>query len=236
MATDESFIKRFELEAKAMGMLRHPNCASVTDFGIDGYEPYVVMDLVAGAPLRSLIERERLSVTRAIDIVRQVLAGLAHAHAQGITHRDIKPDNIMIDSSPEFGDHVQILDFGLAKMREGATGFVVGTPDYMAPEQTLAQAVDARTDVYAVGVMLFEMLTGTKPFRADNAPEVMRMHREQPPPELHARVLEANYSAEIEAVVARALAKVPAERSTRIYRPGRRWCPPRPRRQSLQQQ
>lgn len=216
MATDESFIKRFELEARAMGMLRHPNCASVTDFGIDGYEPYVVMDLVAGVPLRSLIERERLSVTRAIDIVRQVLAGLAHAHEQGITHRDIKPDNIMIDSSPEFGDHVRILDFGLAKMREGATGlttgFVVGTPDYMAPEQTLAQAVDARTDVYAVGVMLFEMLTGTKPFRADNAPEVMRLHREQQPPELHARVPEADYSAEIEAVVARALAKVPAER------------------------
>jgi eukaryotic-like serine/threonine-protein kinase len=211
MASDDSFIKRFEIEAKAMAKLQHPNCTSVIDFGIDGEEPYVVMDLVSGESLRKLLDREPVSVTRAIEIIRQVLSGLAHAHAQGITHRDIKPDNIMVDtSSSQFGDQVRILDFGLAKMRENSgltAGFVVGTPAYMAPEQTMGNPVDERSDVYAVGVLLFEMLTGRKPFVADEAVEIIRMHRTEPPPRLAQVAPGASFSAALQAVVDRALAK-----------------------------
>ena len=216
MAADASFLKRFEIEARAMAKLQHPHCASVIDFGVEGKAPYVVMDLIAGTSLRALLDRESLPVARAIDITRQVLSGLAHAHEQGITHRDIKPDNIMVDASGAFGDQVRILDFGLAKLREGATGlttgFVVGTPDYMAPEQTMAESVDERTDVYAVGVLLFVMLTGRPPFRAETMGEVMRMHREAVPPRLATAAPDAAFSPALEDVVARALAKEPAQR------------------------
>lgn len=218
MAADASFLKRFDIEARAMAKLQHPHCASVIDFGVDGDAPYVVMDLISGVSLRTLLDSERLAVPRALDIIRQVLSGLAHAHEQGITHRDIKPDNIMVDSSSAFGDQVRILDFGLAKLRESTsgltTGFVVGTPSYMAPEQTMAEAVDERTDVYAAGVVLFEMLTGTPPFRADEMVEVLRMHREVPPPRLRDAAQDTIFSSELEAVIAQALAKKPAHRIT----------------------
>ncbi|ACY14428.1 serine/threonine protein kinase with TPR repeats [Haliangium ochraceum DSM 14365] len=216
MATDDGFLTRFAVEAQATGRLQHPNCAAVIDFGVVEREPYVVMDLVAGQPLRDLLDDERLSAGRALGIMRQILAGLAHAHEQGITHRDIKPDNIMVESGVAFGDQVCILDFGLAKVRESATGLtvgmVVGTPNYMAPEQTLAQPVDERTDVYAAGIVLFEMLTGEKPFRADTTPEILRMQRETPPPRLASFAGEGVFSDELEYVVARALAKAPAQR------------------------
>lgn len=218
MAADASFLKRFDIEARAMAKLQHPHCASVIDFGVDGDAPYVVMDLISGVSLRTLLDSERLAVPRALDIIRQVLSGLAHAHEQGITHRDIKPDNIMVDSSSAFGDQVRILDFGLAKLRESTsgltTGFVVGTPSYMAPEQAMAEAVDERTDVYAAGVVLFEMLTGTPPFRADEMVEVLRMHREVPPPRLRDAAQKTIFSSELEAVIAQALAKKPAHRIT----------------------
>jgi serine/threonine-protein kinase len=216
MATDSSFLKRFAIEAKAMAKLQHPHCAAVIDFGVDGQDPYVVMDLVGGESLRSLLDRGRLPAARALVIMRQVLSGLAHAHAHGITHRDIKPDNIMVEASGSFGDQVRILDFGLAKLNENASGltigFVVGTPSYMAPEQTLAQAVDERTDIYACGVVLFEMLTGSKPFRADEAVDVLRMHREAPPPRLADVAPDAGLSDEIEGAVLQALAKDPSHR------------------------
>jgi serine/threonine-protein kinase len=216
IAADKSFRERFAREAKAMGQLQHPHCAAVIDFGFHAQEPYVVMDLVAGESLRHLIDRGRLPGWRAIGIMRQILSGLAHAHAQGITHRDIKPDNVMVDGTGAFGDQVRILDFGLAKLRQSSseltTGFVVGTPSYMAPEQTLAQPVDERTDIYAAGIVLFEMLTGEKPFRADEAVEVLRMHRERPPPRLAQVAPDVPFSEEIEAALMQSLAKDPAHR------------------------
>jgi serine/threonine-protein kinase len=216
MAADSSFLKRFAIEAKAMALLQHANCAAVIDFGVDGEEPYVVMDLVGGESLRRVLDRGRLPAGRALGIMRQILSGLAHAHSHGITHRDIKPDNIMVDASGAFGDQVRILDFGLAKLREGAsaltTGFVVGTPSYMAPEQTLAQPVDERTDIYACGVVLFEMLTGKKPFHAEEAVEVLIMHRETPPPRLAGLAPDLRFSDELEAAVLQAMAKDPAHR------------------------
>ena len=211
MATDKAFLKRFAIEARAMAKLQHAHCAAVIDYGVAGDEPYVVMDLIGGESLRSLLDREKLPASRALGIMRQVLSGLAHAHAHGITHRDIKPDNIMVEATGSFGDQVRILDFGLAKLRESTsgltTGFVVGTPSYMAPEQTLAQPVDERTDIYACGVVLFEMLTGTKPFRADEAVEVLRMHREVPPPRLADVAADTALSDELDGALQQALAK-----------------------------
>ncbi|HWN71323.1 MAG TPA: protein kinase [Haliangium sp.] len=216
MAADSSFLKRFAIEARAMARLQHPHCAAVMDYGVEGEEPYVVMDLVAGESLRSVLDRGRLPAPRALSIMRQILSGLAHAHEQGITHRDIKPDNVMVDASGSFGDQVRILDFGLAKLRENAsgltTGFVVGTPSYMAPEQTLAMPVDERTDIYACGVVLFEMLTGEKPFQAEESVDVLMMHRKTPPPRLIEKAPDVRFSDELEAAVLQAMAKDPAHR------------------------
>src|SRR5687768_18241030 len=172
-----------------MALLEHPNCVSVIDFGLHDDKPYLVMDLVRGTSLIQLLEKSRrLEPPRACEIIRQVLSGLAHAHELGIVHRDIKPANIMISEKAGFGQQVRILDFGLARVMEGSTklttGIVVGTPNYMAPEQCKGSDVDARTDLYACGVMLFEMLTGRKPFIADDPIQVVRKHLMERPPTL----------------------------------------------------
>ncbi len=213
---DASFIKRFELEARAMAKLQHPNCAAVIDFGVEGHEPYVIMDLVAGVSLGRLLEDGPLPAPRAVDIARQVLAGLAHAHRHGIIHRDVKPENIMVEAT-DLGDHVRMLDFGLAKMMSETSGnltgaMVVGTPSYMSPEQSRGDPVDAKADVYGVGVVLFEMLTGAKPFQGEDAGETMRMHREEPPPRLIDRAPGVAFSTALEAVLVRALAKSTVDR------------------------
>ena len=155
---------------------------------------------------------------RALAIAGQLLAGLAHAHRQEIIHRDIKPANVVLTEATGTGDHVRILDFGLAKLRDvvpaaDATGaVVVGTPSYMSPEQASGGKVDLRADLYSTGVLLFELLTGRKPFESDQAHEVIAMHRERPPPSLREALPAAGLSAELDAVIARALAKDPAER------------------------
>src|SRR5205814_7763543 len=128
----------------------------------------------------------RLPTARALAIVRQLLAGLAHAHAQGIVHRDLKPENLVLSEEQGLEDHLRILDFGLAMLRDGpamTAGLAVGTPSYMSPEQSGAEgAIDARTDLYAVGIVLFELLTGRKPFQSENVGELILMQRESPPP------------------------------------------------------
>jgi serine/threonine-protein kinase len=215
VASQPSFLQRFAVEARAMSRLSHPNCASVIDFGVEGM-PFLVMDFVAGRSLRLLIESERLDPTRVLGFTRQILSGVAHAHAQGIIHRDLKPENIIVSDTPGLVDYVRILDFGLAKLHGGpvlTVGMAIGTPSYMAPEQTLAEGVvDARTDVYAVGILLFEMLTGSKPFVSDKVADLLLMHQRQPPPRMSAVATGASFSDALEAVVAKALAKAPADR------------------------
>ena len=207
--------KRFEIEARAMSRLSHPHCVSVIDFGVDDV-PYLVMDYVTGRPLGKLIEQGPVPIKRALHITRQLLAGLGHAHSQGIVHRDIKPDNLILDEALGTRDHLRILDFGLAKLHDFGvdltSGFAIGTPSYMAPEQTLAQPVDTRTDLYAVGVVLSEMLTGTKPFRADSIAELLRLQREGTAVPIRIVHPEAAFSKELESVLLRALAKQPAAR------------------------
>src|SRR5687768_12963551 len=187
-ASSEDGMRRFEVEARAMSRLAHPNCVAVTDFGLDNGAPYLVMDFVTGRTLRDMLEDEiRLRPTRAVAVVRQVLAGLTHAHGQGIVHRDVKPENIVVSSVEGHGEQVRILDFGLAKLRDEnsvTSGLAVGTPGYMAPEQTIGEKVDERADLYATGIILFELMAGRKPFQAESPFDVMRMHRESPIPPL----------------------------------------------------
>jgi serine/threonine-protein kinase len=217
MAAEQSFQRRFQIEAQAMSRLSHPCCVSVIDYGVEGDAPYMVMDFVTGRTLRSLLrEAGPFAVKRALGIMRQVLAGLAHAHAQGIVHRDIKPDNIILTEAIGLGEQVRILDFGLAKLRDMVTGLTtglaVGTPGYMAPEQIRAGEIDARTDLYSVGVLLFELLTGNKPFEGELATEVMRKHKEATPPTLSSVRAGTGFSPELERLVGKAMAKQPEDR------------------------
>jgi eukaryotic-like serine/threonine-protein kinase len=215
-ASDPDKRKRFEVEAQAMARLgHHPNCAGVIDFGVDDQVPYVVMDYVSGETLRSMIDRGPLDIPYALDIMRQVLSGLAHAHKTGIIHRDIKPANIMVGEATGIGVQVKILDFGLAWLSDSAArltavGAAIGTPSYMAPEQCSARPLDARTDLYACGVLLFEMLTGQKPFHAADAIDVLEMQVHLQPPRLD-MALQRDFG-DLEAIVRRVLAKDPAGR------------------------
>ena len=215
-AAEPTFVKRFELEAQAMARLQHANCASVIDNGVHGNEPYLVMELIGGEALIDLLDRGPLPPARAIDITRQVLAALDHAHAQGVIHRDIKPSNIAVTTSTEFGDQVKVLDFGLAKLMESAAGltghFAVGTPTYMPPEQGRGDPVTARTDLYATGILLFEMLTGEPPFRGDDPAETLLAHQGTAPPLLSEKRPEGAFSPQLEAVVMKALRKDPLDR------------------------
>ncbi len=210
--------KRFEIEAMAMAKLEHPHCASVLDVGMHEDKPFVVMDFVSGEDLKSLIAKGRVAPARAVEIVRQVLSGLAHAHELGIIHRDIKPANIVLSQKAGLGDHVKVLDFGLARLQAETTsplttGIVLGTPAYMAPEQIRGIAIDARADLYACGVLLMELLTSKKPFHSakDDPIEVVSMHLKVPPPKLADLAPGVDFGG-LEAIVARALAKAAGDR------------------------
>ena len=215
IAAQKAFLGRFENEARAMSRLSHPHCVSVIDFGVEG-SPYLVMDFVTGNTLRAVLESGRLSLGRATHIIRQLLAGLAHAHTQGIIHRDLKPENIVLSEEAGLEDHLRILDFGLAKLRDGpamTAGMAVGTPSYMSPEQSGAPGtIDARSDLYAVGVLLFEVLTGEKPFKSDHIGDLILMHREKPAPRMKEVAPDAKISREMERVVQKAMEKFPEDR------------------------
>src|SRR4051812_22899953 len=219
-ANDAEFLGRFERETRVMSKLAHPNCVSVVDFGVWDSSPYLVMEYVSGTTLRALIDRGALPPKRALALVRQIAAGLAHAHAQGVVHRDVKPANIMISEEIGTGEHARILDFGLARLR-GAVGrdatqsnVVVGTPNYMAPEQTVGGGlIDARTDIYAVGVVLFEMICGDRPFQAEDTLALLGMHRAAPIPKLADRMEPgAQLPPGLQEIVDKAMAKSPGDR------------------------
>ncbi len=211
---------RFEREVRMLAALSHPNVVTITDYGDAASMPYLVMELVEGEELSGLIGR--ISPQRALGVVRQILSSLAYAHKCDVVHRDLKPANVIVRALPDGSDYAVVLDFGLAKFvgDEGPghdltrSGLVVGTPAYLPPEQIGggAKKSDARSDLYAVGLILFETLTGRRPFITDDAAEMLRAHLVTAPPTLAEASPGSRVSPALERLVARALAKAPGDR------------------------
>jgi serine/threonine protein kinase len=221
LGADPSFQERFRREAQVVARLNHPNVVTVYDSGRDlvagTWVPYIVMEYVEGDSLRTVLDAEiannaALPIDRALHITADVLTGLAESHALGLVHRDIKPANIMITRRGV----VKVMDFGIARpTREQNTsmtqaGVIVGTPQYLSPEQAMAKPVDERSDLYSVGVVLFEMLTGRVPFTGDTTLEIALQHVRDAPPPLS--VFLPAVPPQVEHLVARALSKDPQQR------------------------
>jgi serine/threonine protein kinase/ribosomal protein L40E len=208
---DPHAAERFRREAQAAARLKHPSAVSIYDFGVsrDGLQ-YLVMEMIEGRSLREVARDGPLNAAFAAAVTSQVCAALDEAHRRHIVHRDIKPDNIILNSTPT-GLRVKVLDFGIAKLRDDTashltqTGSVMGTPHYMSPEQCLGEELDNRADVYSVGVVLYEMLCGRVPFNSPISTAVVVQHVNQPPPLL--RSINAAVSPQMEAAVLHALEK-----------------------------
>lgn len=228
-AANPDAVKRFEREALAMSRLTHPNCVSVFDIGLHAEMPYLVMDFVSGQNLKQVIEAEGpIAPGRSIHIVRQILSAVSHAHSHGMVHRDIKPANIMLSDAAGTADHVMVLDFGLAAFYRDAFGekltasnIVLGTPSYMSPEQSRTSDVGPASDIYAIGVLLFELVTGEKPYPGKEPLEIVRAHRKAPIPSARERLAgrsgrtpgtPAELSADFDEILRMALAKEPEQR------------------------
>jgi serine/threonine-protein kinase len=222
LAADDRVVARFTREAKAASRISHPHAINVTDFGeAENGVVYMVMEYLRGRTLKEVIRAEGpLPLARAAEIVRQVAGALEAAHAEGVIHRDLKSDNIMLEEAAGGGDWAKVLDFGIAKIQQSihetdpgltAPNIIIGTPQYMSPEQcSQASNIDARSDIYSFGVILFEMLAGHVPFAGDSPTATMLKHMHEPPPSILGE--RKDLPASVGRVVARALAKRPEER------------------------
>ena len=212
----EEFARRFEREAESASRLAHPNIITVTDFGRtpDG-SLFLAMEFLAGDSLTTAINGGPLPRERALGIIRQILRGLDHAHGAGVVHRDLKPDNIMLVERDGQRDVVKILDFGIAKVTEPASGqevltqagVIFGTPEYLSPEQAVGESVDARADLYAAGVILYEMLAGRRPFESEDKVKIISMHLSHAPPRIREVDPTVDVPFALEQVVLQALEK-----------------------------
>jgi eukaryotic-like serine/threonine-protein kinase len=220
MMHDADAISRFNREAANASRISHPNVAAVYDFGETGNGLiYLAMEFVDGPPLTQLIEQQgSLPPLRAADIARQVAEALAVAHDMGIVHRDLKPDNIMVTKNRDGTDLVKVVDFGIAKAANSEaqkvtkTGFVVGTPEYMSPEQLAGDPLDGRSDIYTLALVTFNMLTGTLPFPSESAQETMIMRLTDKPKRLSDMKPGTTWTPEVQAVMDRALERDAARR------------------------
>jgi len=211
MSEDEDFVRRFRREAKSAASLSHPNIVNIYDVGEDHGLYFIVMELIEGETLRDKLKREgRLSVSRALNIAAQICEGLAHAHAHRIIHRDIKPQNILITKQ----EHVKVADFGIARALGGvsttSTNVVVGSAPYLSPEQVRSGVVSARSDLYSLGVVIYEMLTGDVPFEGENPVAIALQHLEAKVPS--AREKNPKIPRAVDALVRKAMSKKPEER------------------------
>jgi serine/threonine-protein kinase len=226
VGNDPQLVTRFRQEALAAAAIRHQNVVAVTDYGvINGSIPFLVMEYVEGESLHDMLAREKkLDPEKAFEVISAICSGVGAAHHQGIVHRDLKPLNIMICSDkPNMSQAVKILDFGLAKIKSGEllgsfiqaqTTGLMGSPFYMAPEQWADDEPDARSDIYSLGVMLYQMLTGDVPFKGSSIPAIMKKHISDPPPPFAASG--TVMSPEIEAAVMHTLAKEKDKRTPSV--------------------
>jgi serine/threonine-protein kinase len=225
---DQNFTRRFKTEAVVTRKLQHPNAVRVDDLDeTEDGRPFIVMEYVEGVNLRSVIQNEGpLPARRALNIAAQAASALAAAHDLGITHRDIKPDNILLVRQPDGSDLVKVLDFGIAKVREGAfdigggytatqTGLIIGTPQYLSPEQAKGDhgdQIDGRADLYSLGIVLYEMVTGQLPFQSQTAVGLLLQHMQTPAPDPKAVRPDLNIPPGLSALLHKALEKDPADR------------------------
>lgn len=226
VGNDPQLVTRFRQEALAAAAIRHQNVVAVNDYGVvNGQLPFLVMEYVEGESLHDLLAREkRLDPERALDLMSAICAGVGAAHHQGIVHRDLKPLNIMICSNkPSISQAVKILDFGLAKIKSGEllgsfiqaqTTGLMGSPYYMAPEQWADDEPDARSDIYSLGVMFYQMLAGDVPFKGSSIPAIMKKHISDPAPTFSE--LGVSVSPQVEAAVLHTLVKEKNKRTSSV--------------------
>ncbi len=213
LSKDEKYLRRFQQEAKLAASLNHPNVTHVYDYGqLESGAPYLVMDYLEGKTLAALLqERGYLSVAASLPIFQQICKGLAHAHGRGLVHRDLKPSNIMLTESD--GERIaKVLDFGIAKEVDNTqhltqTGELFGSPLYMSPEQCSGTQIDARSDIYSIGCLLYEVLSGNVPLRGDTIVQTIFKHMNELPPPIKEVCPPANVSPAVEEVIRKAMAK-----------------------------
>jgi serine/threonine-protein kinase len=221
-AQDEAAAQRFIIEAKAASKIGHQNIVDITDFGMlpqaNGGSAYFVMEFIDGPTLGKLMHDERnLPPLRCIAVAIQIARGLSAAHQKSIIHRDLKPENVFVVEKDGVPDHVKIVDFGIAKdvkagKRLTAIGMVLGTPEYMSPEQATGQETDHRVDMYALGCIVYEMLTGEVPFKGENAPKTLSKHVFEAVVPPSKKRPDLDIPSVLEAIVLRVLQKKPADR------------------------
>ncbi|MBY0357367.1 MAG: serine/threonine protein kinase [Candidatus Obscuribacterales bacterium] len=219
LPSQETALKRFEQECKVTAKIDHPNVVSVFDVGtFEAKRPYLVMEFIQGESLRDLMERERSpEMQNVLRTMSQICAGLQAAHAEGIIHRDLKPENIMLRQDQDRPDWVKIVDFGIAHLKQGGqrltkTGIAIGTVDYMSPEYLGDKPIDHRSDIYALGVIFFELIAGRCPFAAETSEAIMAKHlfSEAPPLSMYRPDLKTGSIFDL--IAKRALEKVPEKR------------------------
>jgi len=210
LTENTSFVTRFQREAQTVASLSHPHILKVFDYGQHGELVYLVMELLRGGSLAELISKGPLSPETTVRMIDQIASALDYAHNLGIIHRDLKPQNVLLDEQ----GNAFLTDFGIAKLLREATltqsGVAMGTPAYMPPEQWEGRTLDGRADIYALGIMLFEMLAGKLPFNADTPFSMMHKHINEPPPSIHER--RSGLPPGVEQVIKKALAKAPEQR------------------------
>ncbi len=211
LAEDPIFAGRFHQEAAVIANLRHPHILPLIDFGEANGYTYIAMPLAEKGALAHYLNGSPLSLDQICGVALQLASALDYAHSRGVVHRDVKPSNVLIDGS----GNCQLADFGMAKILAGtakftAAGLAVGTPAYMSPEQALATRIDGRSDIYSLGVVLYQMSTGRVPFQAKTPIAVVHMHLSEPAPP--PRTLNPALPAALEQVILKALAKQPDDR------------------------